>query len=77
MKLETAWAVQVLLVGAATVVTSFVGFALKRLFIQRLDEVGSKLEALNNSVHAMSLQNAKDHASVRERIAMLEGKLHE
>lgn len=72
MSIETAWVVQGVIVGLTTVVTAFVGFALRRLFVERMDAFGDKLEALSATVNAMALQSGKDHAEVRERIARIE-----
>ena len=56
----------------ATLLSAAIVWGVKRIFVQRLDEIGEKLEELRATVNAMSLQTAKDHSEVRERIARIE-----
>lgn len=80
--METTWLVQVVIVGTMSVVTAFVGFALKRLFVERMDALGGDIKDmreefkhLNSTVHQMAIDRERDMASVKQRITRIETKL--
>ena len=80
--METTWLVQVVIVGTMSVVTAFVGFALKRLFVERMDALGGDIKDmreefkdLNSTVQQMAIDRERDMASVKQRITRIETKL--
>ncbi len=80
--METTWLVQVVIVGTMSVVTAFVGFALKRLFVERMDALGGDIKDmreefkdLSSTVHQMAIDRERDMASVKQRITRIETKL--
>lgn len=72
MTIDTTHILHGFITGGAALLFAVLAWIIRRVFIQRLDEIGSKLEVLTAEVHAMALQTAKDHSEVRERIARIE-----
>ena len=58
------------------VAVAVVGWLLKRTFVDKLDALENKIDALSKTIHEMAMANANDHRDVVERIANIEGKLN-
>lgn len=54
---------------------ALVGFLLKRTFVDKIDALETKIDALVDTVAEMKESNSKDHAEVVRKIAHIEGKL--
>ena len=57
---------------AGVTVVGIIGFSIRKIFIDRIDVLGVKMEALVEEIHKMALESANDRAKVRERIAHIE-----
>lgn len=47
----------------------------KRLILDRIDALAQKVDALNDTVQSMAVQNANDHGEVKSEIAALKARV--
>lgn len=62
--------------GGGAIITAVFGWMLKRNFIDRIDKLETKIDALVQVIADMKESNASDHREVVRKIAHIEGKLN-